>query len=73
MWGETERRCGLICWVSAMAGERRPAVPDPFDGFEPYVRQRLADDPHVWGTALFDETRALGYGQSYVTFVREGP
>ena len=52
-------------------GERRPAGPDPFDGFEPYVRQRLVEDPHLWGTALFDEARALGYGQSYVTFVRK--
>lgn len=52
-------------------GERRPAEGDPFDEFEPYVRQRLADDPHLWGTALFDEARALGYGQSYVTFVRK--
>ena len=30
---------------------------DPFDEFEPYVRQRLADDPHLWGTALFDEAK----------------
>ena len=49
---------------------RRPA-PDVFDGFEPYVRQRLADDPHVWATVLFDEAKALGYGQSYVTFNRK--
>ena len=44
---------------------------DPFDEFEPYVRQRLAEDPHLWGTALFDEAKGLGYGQSYVTFVRK--
>ena len=44
---------------------------DPFDGFEPYVRQRLAEDPHLWGTALFDEAKALGYGQSCVTLVRK--
>ena len=52
-------------------GERRPTEGDPFDEFEPYVRQRLADDPHLWGTVLFDETTALGYGQSYPTFVRK--
>ena len=52
-------------------GERRPAVGDPFDVVEAYVRQRLADDPHVWGTALFDEVKGLGYGQSYPTFVRK--
>ena len=52
-------------------GRRRPAEPDPFDTFEAYVRQRLADDPHLWATALFDEVTALGYGQSYPTFVRK--
>ena len=31
----------------------------------------LADDPHVWGTALFGEVTKLGYGQSYVTFGRK--
>lgn len=54
-----------------VAGQRRPAVVDPFDEFEAYVRQRLGDDPHLWGTVLFDEVRALGYGQSYVTFGRK--
>ena len=49
---------------------RRPA-PDVFDGFEAYVRQRLADDPHLWATVLFDEAKALGYGQSYETFNRK--
>ena len=39
--------------------------------FEPYVRQRLVDDPHVWATALFDEVKSLGYEQSYPTFVRK--
>jgi transposase len=35
-------------------GERRRVEPDPFDRFVPYLRQRLADDPHVWASALFD-------------------
>jgi transposase len=43
------------------AGVRVPVAPDAFDRFEPYVRQRLADDRHVWATALFDELRAMGY------------
>src|SRR5215472_15338134 len=30
-----------------------------------------ADDPHVWASALYDEVKALGYEQSYVTFARE--
>jgi transposase len=42
-----------------------------FDRFEPYVRQRLADDPHVWATTLFDEVAGLGYVRSYPTFTRQ--
>lgn len=41
---------------------------DLFDRFEPFVRQRLADDPHVWATVLFDEIVALGYERSYPRF-----
>ena len=52
-------------------GRRRPAESDPFDTFGAYVGQRLADDPHLWATALFDEVTGLGYGQSYPTFVRK--
>jgi len=52
-------------------GQRRPAESDPFDEFEPYVRQRLADDPHLRATVLFEEAKKLGYGQSYVTFARK--
>ena len=57
-------------------GVRQPGVraavePDPFDRIEPYVAQRLVDDHGVWGTTLFDEVRALGYGRSYPTFTRK--
>lgn len=52
-------------------GVRRRAVPDHFARFEPYVRERLVEDPHLWGSALYDEVMALGYPRSYVTFVRE--
>ena len=61
---------------SYLSGEREPGVrarseADPFDRIEPYVRQRLADDPHVWATTLFDEVKALGYGRAYQTFTRQ--
>ena len=46
------------------------AEQDPFEVFEPYLRQRLVDDPHVWVMVRFDEVRGLGCGQSYPTFVR---
>lgn len=49
-------------------GERRRSAPDPFARFEPYVRQRLDDDPHVWATSLLDEVRRLGYDGAYSTF-----
>jgi transposase len=59
-----------------LAGEREAGVRasvevDAFDRFEPYVRQRLSDDRHVWATALFDEVQALGFDQSYPTFTRK--
>ena len=53
------------------AGRRRPGGPDPFEMVEAYVRLRLAEDPHLWATALFDEAKSLGYEQSYVTFARK--
>ncbi|MGQ0849648.1 MAG: helix-turn-helix domain-containing protein, partial [Actinomycetota bacterium] len=55
----------------AEAGVRVRSTTDPFDRVEPYVRQRLADDAHLWSTVLFAEVAALGYGQSYPTFVRK--
>jgi transposase len=51
------------------AGQRRR----PRDGFLPYLdycRQRLADDPHLWASALFDEVVELGYEGGYSTFTR---
>jgi transposase len=53
-----------------VAGIRRPAAGDPLQPFVDYLRQRLADDPHVWATALFDETVALGFDRSYPSFTR---
>ncbi len=47
---------------------RRVVGEDPLERFEPYVRQRLADDPHVWATVLFDEIRVLGFARSYQRF-----
>lgn len=43
---------------------------DPFEGFVEYARIRLADDPHLWATTLFDEVVALGYPGSYPSFTR---
>jgi transposase len=46
-------------------GVRRRQGTDPFDAYQPYVAQRLIDDPHVWASALYDEVVALGYPLSY--------
>lgn len=35
-----------------------------------YAAARLAEDPHLWATALFDEVRRLGYDRSYPSFTR---
>ncbi|MCZ7456111.1 Mu transposase domain-containing protein [Streptomyces sp. WMMC940] len=51
------------------AGPRRQA-PDAFVPFLPYCRQRLADDPHLWASTLFDEVVGLGYEGAYSTFTR---
>ena len=58
-----------------LAGTRTPGVRarpvrDPFEEFAEYCRIRLADDPHLWGTTLFDEVVALGYPGSYPSFTR---
>jgi len=59
-----------------LAGERTPGVrahagEDHFGRFEPYVRQRLVDDPHVWATVLFEEIVKLGFDRSYQSFTRQ--
>ena len=51
-------------------GVRRGSAVDPFDAVADYVRQRLAEDPHVRATVLFGEVQKLGYKASYPTFVR---
>src|SRR3989337_729977 len=57
-------------------GERAPGVrgssgEDPFDRFDPYVRQRLKDDPHLQASALLRELEDLGFSGSYPTLTRQ--
>jgi transposase len=51
-------------------GQRRSSAPDVFAPFVDYVAARLAEDHHVWATALYDEVVALGYPRSYPSFTR---
>jgi transposase len=53
-----------------VAGVRARTTADPFDPFAAYCTARLAEDPHVWATTLFDELLDLGYDRSYPTFTR---
>ncbi|MGH7319317.1 MAG: IS21 family transposase [Candidatus Rokuibacteriota bacterium] len=52
-------------------GVRRKSTQDPFDRFEPYARQRLADDPHLQVSTLLRELKTLGFSGSYQTFTRQ--
>jgi transposase len=54
----------------AEPGRRRAAEPDPFAPFVEFCRLRLADDPHLWASTLFDELTELGYQGGYSTFTR---
>ena len=42
-------------------GVRAPAGADTFAAYAAYCTARLAEDPHLWATALFDEVTDLGY------------
>ncbi|MER6302742.1 IS21 family transposase [Kitasatospora sp. NPDC001539] len=59
---------------SYLRGERIPGIrissQDGFLRFLPYCRQRLAEDPHLAATILFDEVVDLGYTGGYSTFTR---
>jgi transposase len=54
-----------------VAGQRAPAGGDEFALFVDYVRERLAEDPHLWATTLLDELKPLGFAQSYATLTRQ--
>jgi len=51
-------------------GQRTRSAPDPFEEFASYCRLRLAADPHLWATTLYEEVVALGYAGSYPWFTR---
>jgi transposase len=48
-----------------LPGQRASRGPDVMAPFVEYCRIRLADDPHLWASALLDELRELGYAGSY--------
>ena len=53
------------------AGQRARAGPDPFEPFLVYVTARLAEDPHLWASALLDKLTDLGFTGSYPTLTRQ--
>ncbi|MEU5764279.1 IS21 family transposase [Nocardia sp. NPDC047648] len=46
-------------------GQRARSVPLLIEPFIDYCRIRLADDPHLWASTLFDEIVELGFTGSY--------
>ena len=67
----TARPSAPTCPTRPRGGSAPPAEPDPFEPFAGYCRARLAEDPHLWATTLFDELLELGYDRSYPTFTRQ--
>src|SRR5665648_686072 len=57
-------------YLAAAAPSREPAA-SCLEPFREYLAARLGDDAHVDGTVLFREVCELGFGRSYVTFVRQ--
>lgn len=53
------------------AGARARTTLDPFEPFVAYCVARLAEDPHLWATTLYDELLELGYDGSYPTLTRQ--
>lgn len=51
-------------------GRRRAAGPDGFAPVEQYCRIRLAQDPHLQATTLFEEVVGLGYAGGYSSLTR---
>ena len=60
-WDMTARPSAPTCSGSRVAGQRARTEADPFEPFVGYCRERLAEDPHLWATTLFDELLELGY------------
>ncbi|MCC9186120.1 IS21 family transposase [Mycolicibacterium mageritense] len=46
-------------------GQRRRTEPAVIEPFVEYCRIRLADDPHLWASTLFDELVEMGFTGSY--------
>jgi transposase len=46
-------------------GQRHRSQPTLIEPFIEYCRVRLADDPHLWASTLFDELVELGFTGSY--------
>lgn len=47
------------------AGVRQRSAPTVIEPFVDYCRIRLADDPHLWASTLYDELVELGFTGSY--------
>jgi transposase len=55
----------------AGAGPAREREPSCLEPFRAYLEARFDDDPHVFGSVLFEELVGLGFDRSYPTLIRE--
>lgn len=71
--GRDRKTVRLYLSGKRQVGQRISGRPDSFGKYLAYCTLRLAEDPHLWGTALFDEVTAMGYDRSYPSFHRGPP
>ena len=67
----TGRDRKTIAKYLAGAGPFREREPSCLEPFRAYLEARFEDDPHVFGSVLFEELVGLGFDRSYPTLVRE--
>ncbi len=67
----TERHPWAYVTGGRTAGARAPARGDSFAPFVDYAAARLAEDPRLWASTLFDELLGLGFTGSYSTLTRQ--
>ena len=52
-------------------GPGRGPAPSALEPYRDYVEARFTEDPHLFGSVLYEELRRLGFARSYPTLVRE--
>ena len=69
--GRDRKTIRAISAPAEEAGVRVRCRPGSVRAVRRLLRAAPGDDPHLWGSTLFDELLELGYGQSYPTMTRQ--